>query len=250
MSKVAPGFAPDESPVEGAADLHYAIANIDVRYVHADAGIPVSYWRSVGHSQNGFAVESFIDELAIKRKQDPAAFRRQLLASHPRHLAVLDAVIQASDWGRPKTGRQGETIYQGVACHKSFNTYVAQVVDISVTGTAIKVHTVYCATDCGLVVNPDIVHAQMEGGIIFALSAALYGEITLREGRVQQSNFHDYPVLRMQEVPDIQVILVDSEASPTGVGEPSVPPLAPALANAVFAATGKRLRDLPLRLDV
>ncbi len=250
MSKVAPGYAPDESPVEGAADLPYAIDAVEVRYVHADAGVPVSYWRSVGHSQNGFVVESFIDELAIKSKQDPAAFRRSLLSAHPRHLGVLDAVLAASQWGANKTTSTGEKIYQGVAFHKSFNTYVAQVIDISVSGNQFKVHRVYCATDCGLVVNPDVVQAQMEGGIIFALTAALYGEITLKDGRVQQSNFHDYKALRMDEVPEIIVEVLASNESPTGVGEPSVPPVAPALANAIYAATGKRLRSLPLRLDV
>lgn len=248
MSKIAPGFAPDESPVEGAADIHYGIENIDVRYVHADAGIPVSYWRSVGHSQNGFVVESFIDEVAAKSGQDPVQFRQQLLSKHLRHLAVLQAAARASAWGTAKTGPGGEKIYQGVACHKSFNTYVAQVIDVSVIGNTFKVHRVYCAVDCGMVVNPDVVLAQMEGGVIFGLTAALYGEITLKDGKVQQSNFHDYPALRMDQTPEIEVIVLPSDLSPTGVGEPSVPPVAPALANAIYAATGKRLRDLPLRL--
>lgn len=234
----------DETAIEGAVSMPYEIANTQVRHTHADIGVPVSFWRSVGHSQNAFYVESFIDELAHETSTDPFLFRQSLLQDQPRQRHVLELAAEQAGWGKPlPTGH-----FRGVAVHKSFKSYAAQVVELSVNNGDINVHRVVCAIDCGIVVNPDIVKAQMEGGIIFALTAALYGEISLKNGRVEQSNFDDYKLLRMNETPDIEVHIVDSNESPTGVGEPGVPPLAPAVANALFAATGKRLRSLPLRL--
>lgn len=235
----------DETAIEGAVSVPYNIANLQVRHTHADIGVPVSFWRSVGHSQNAFYVESFIDELAHETAADPYQFRRSLLQNHPRHQKVLDLVAERAGWNMALP----EGRHRGIAVHESFRSYVAQVVELSIENDDIKVHRVVCVVDCGIVVNPDIVKAQMEGGIIFALTAALYGEISLKNGRVEQSNFDDYALLRMHETPKIEVHLVDSNESPSGVGEPGVPPLAPALGNAVFAATGKRLRSLPLRLS-
>jgi len=235
----------DETAVEGAVSIPYNIANLQVRHTHADIGVPVSFWRSVGHSQNAFYVESFIDELAYETARDPYLFRRALLQKHPRHQKVLDLVAEHAGWNTTLS----EGRFRGIAVHESFKSYVAQVAELSVNDGVIKVHRVVCVVDCGIVVNPDVVKSQMEGGVIFALTAALYGEISLKNGRVEQSNFDDYALLRMHESPKIEVHLVDSDESPSGVGEPGVPPLAPALANAVFAATGKRLRSLPLRLS-
>ncbi len=234
----------DETAIEGAVSVPYDIANLQVRHTHADIGVPVSFWRSVGHSQNAFYVESFIDELAHETMTDPFLFRQSLLQNQPRQRRVLELAAEQSGWSKslPK-GR-----FRGISVHKSFKSYAAQVVELSVDNGEINMHRVVCAIDCGIVVNPDIVKAQMESGIIFALTAALYGEISLKNGRVEQSNFDDYKLLRMNETPEIDVYIVDSNESPTGVGEPGVPPLAPAVANAIFAATGKRLRSLPLRL--
>lgn len=234
----------DRTDTEGAAELPYAIPAVRVEHVEHDPGVPVGYWRAVGHSQNAFFVESFVDELAHAAGSDPVEFRRALLGAHPRHLAVLEAAARAADWGRPLPPGRG----RGVALHASFGSIVAQVVEAEVSPAgAIRVARVVCAIDCGVVVNPDSVRAQMEGGIVFALGAALQGEITLREGAVVQSNFGDYPLPRLADTPAIEVLLVPGGESPGGVGEPGVPPLAPALANAVFAATGERLRSLPLR---
>jgi isoquinoline 1-oxidoreductase beta subunit len=189
-------------------------------------------------------VEAFIDEVAHLGKKDPCELRRKLLAKEPRMLAVLNLVAEKSGWGKPLPAGVG----RGIATHFSFETYVAQVIEASVAKNGdVKVHRVVCAVDCGRVINPDIVKAQMEGGIVFGLTAALKTEITLEKGRVQQKNFHDYQMVRMFESPAIEVHIVPSEASPTGVGEPSVPPVAPALANAIFAVSGKRVRSLPIR---
>jgi len=234
----------DETAIEGAVSNPYNIANLNVRHTHADIGVPVSFWRSVGHSQNAFYVESFIDELAHETTKDPYLFRHGLLEKHPRLQKVLALAAAHANWDTALP----EGRYRGIAVHGSFRSYVAQVVELSVEDNTIKVHRVVCVVDCGIVVNPDIVKAQMEGGIIFALTAALYGEISLKNGRVEQSNFDDYALLRMDETPTIEVHIVDSNENPSGVGEPGVPPLAPAVANAVFSATGKRLRSLPLRL--
>jgi len=234
----------DSTSVEGAADLLYGIPNLQVDLHSPKIGVPVQWWRSVGHSHTGFSVEAFLDEVAHLGKKDPYELRRTLLAKEPRMLAVLNLVAEKAGWGKPLPKGVG----RGIATHFSFDSYVAQVVEASVAKNGeVKVHRVVCAVDCGRAVNPDIVKAQMEGGIIFGLTAALKTEITLENGRVQQKNFHDYQVLRMFESPAIEVHIVPSEASPTGVGEPSVPPVAPALCNAIFAVTAKRIRRLPVR---
>jgi len=234
----------DSASVEGAADLLYGMPNLQVDLHTPKIGVPVQWWRSVGHSHTGFSVEAFLDELAHAGGKDPYELRRKLLAKQPRMLAVLELAAQKADWGSqlpPGVGR-------GIATHFSFDSYVAQVVEASVEkGGAVRVHRVVCAVDCGLVINPDTVRAQMEGGIIFGLTAALKTEITLKEGRVEQGNFDDYQMLRIFESPEIEVHIVPSGENPTGVGEPGVPPVAPALANAIFRATGKRVRRLPIR---
>ncbi len=256
IRKFMPGFLPrwatriagplkggvDANAIEGAADLPYAIPNLDVRYSEATLPIPVGFWRSVGHSHTAFAVESFIDEMAHSGGKDPVEFRRWLLRVAPRHLAVLDLAAERAGWGtEPPKGR-----FRGVAVHESFGSFVAQVAEVSVEQGTIRVHRVTCAIDCGVVVNPDIVKAQMEGGIAYGLSAALHGGVTIEKGRVRQGNFNDYRVLRIDEMPVVDVHLVPSDQPPGGAGEPGTPPIAPAVANAVFAATGTRLRSLPL----
>jgi isoquinoline 1-oxidoreductase beta subunit len=227
-------------------DMAYRVPNFEVGYVMRNTAVPVGFWRGVNHSQNGFFRESFVDEMAHARGEDPYQFRRKLLASSPRSLAVVDAVAKLSEWGRPRSG-----VFQGMAVVECYNSVSAQVVDLSIgeAGEAI-VHRVSCAIDAVHVVNPSIVEAQMQGAVVYALGAALDGEITFQDGRVLQSNFSDYPALRMNQVPKVEVALVSSGDKYTkewgGVGEPGTPPLAPALCNAVFAATGQRIRSLPL----
>ncbi|MBL3558068.1 MULTISPECIES: xanthine dehydrogenase family protein molybdopterin-binding subunit [Marinobacter] len=236
----------DHSAIEGAIEYPYRVPNLDIRHTHTDPGVPVSWWRSVGFSHNGFAVETFMDELAYELGQDPYQFRRSLIDHEPRHLEVLDRAVRLSQW--EDAAPEGRA--RGIALFRSFGTYVAQVVEASVEAGEIRVHKVVCAVDCGQVVNPDIVRDQIEGGVIFGLTAALYGDITFRDGQVQQSNFHDYPLMRHDQRPEVVVEIVESDEAPTGVGEPGVPPVIPALGNALFALTGKRQRRLPLKAQV
>lgn len=234
----------DTSAYEGADDIPYAFPSIEVRHTKADAGVPVSYWRSVGHSHTAFAIESMISELAEKAGLDELFFRKQFLSNAPRTLGVLEKVAQLGRWGRTTE----DNVHQGIAVHKSFGSYVAELVELKIENNEIQLLKVFCVIDCGLVINPDIVHMQMESCIIFGATAALYGEITLKEGVVQQSNFHDYPIMRINQTPEIEVFIMDSDESPTGVGEPGLPPLAPAIASALFKATNKRFRDMPFKL--
>lgn len=234
----------DATSVEGVADSPYVkgTANHLVQLHSVQSDVPVLWWRSVGHSHSGFAMESLIDELAHASKQDPLVYRRQLLKDHPRHLAALNLAADKAGWGKPLA----KGVFRGIAVHESFGSYVAQVAEVSVKEGEVKVHRVVVAIDCGLAVNPDGVKAQMESSVAYALGAALSSEISFKDGQVVQSNFHDYQVLRMKDMPKVDVHIVASTEKMGGVGEPGVPPLAPAVANAVFAATGKRIRRLPI----
>ena len=233
----------DQTSVEGAANLPYGFKNILVDLHSPSLPVPVLWWRSVGSTHTAFAVECFIDELAEVAGKDPVEFRRALLAGHPRHLGVLNLAVEKAGWGEPTGRKRG----RGVAVHESFNSYVAQVAEVTVRRGVIHVDRVVIAVDCGVPVNPDVIEAQMQGGMGFGLAAALFSELTLIEGRVVQSNFHDYLSLRIDQMPEVEVHIVPSTEPPTGVGEPATPVIAPAVANAVYAATGQRLRKLPLR---
>jgi len=238
----------DMTSVEGAADLPYAVPNLLVDLHSPRPGVPVQWWRSVGSTHTAFSVETIIDELAHLAGKDAVAFREGLLNKHPRHVAVLKLAAEKAGWGKPlPTLRAGERRGRGVAVHESFGSFVAQVAEVSVAkdGT-FTVDRVVCAVDCGLAINPDQVVAQMEGGLGYGLAAALSGKITLKDGLIEQSNFHDYPVLRMADMPKVEVHIVPSTEKPSGVGEPGTPVIAPAVANALFAATGKRIRTLPI----
>ncbi|HHJ15641.1 MAG TPA: xanthine dehydrogenase family protein molybdopterin-binding subunit [Gammaproteobacteria bacterium] len=233
----------DHLSVEGAVDHPYAIPHQRVDHHRTDNGVPVLWWRSVGHSFTAFVVESFIDEIAHAGGHDPVALRLELLRDRPRHRAVLSLAAEKAGWGTPLPAGIG----RGIAIHKSFRSIVAQVAEVSLLADGRpRVHRVVCVIDCGAVINPDTVVAQMESGIAFGLSAALYGEITLEVGRVRQSNFHDYPVLRMSDMPEVEVHIVESGAELGGVGEVATPPIAPAVCNALFTITGKRVRRLPV----
>ena len=240
----------DATSVEGAASLPYAIADLQVDLHSPQIGVPVQWWRSVGSTHTAYSTETFVDELAAAAGKDSVAFRKALLAGKAKHLSVLELAAAKAGWGEPlAAGKAGEKRARGVAVHESFGTAVAQVVEVSVRpDNTFRVDRVVCAVNCGLAVNPDNVRAQMEGGIGYGLSAALYGAITIKDGGAAQSNFHDYRVLRINEMPAVEVHIVPSTDKPTGVGEPGVPPIAPAIANALAAATGKRLRVLPLSL--
>jgi isoquinoline 1-oxidoreductase beta subunit len=234
----------DPTSVEGAANIAYKIPNIAVDLSTTEVGVPVLWWRVVGSSHTTFAVETFIDEIAHEAGQDPLELRRKLLADEPRMKRVLELAAEKAGWnGAPLPKGKG----RGIAVAEAFKTFVAQVAEVSVDDKgAVRVERVVCAVDCGTPINPDVIAAQMEGGIGFGLSAALYGAITLKDGRVEQSNFNNYRVLRMNEMPKVEVHIVPSAEAPTGVGEPGVAPIGPAVANAIFAASGRRVRSFPL----
>ena len=232
----------DGTSVEGAANLVYEVPNAAVDLHSPRSPVPVLWWRSVGHTHTGFVVESFIDELAHAAGQDSYAYRRELLAGKARHLGVLELAAQKAGWGTPLPAGHA----RGIAVHASFGSFCAQVGEVSIQDRAITVHRVVCAVDCGRAINPETIRAQMEGGIVFGLSAALYGQVTMKQGRVQQSNFHDYPVLRFNSMPVVEVHIVPSTAPPSGIGEPGTPLMAAVLGNALFALTGQRVRSLPL----
>ncbi|MBC87569.1 MAG: isoquinoline 1-oxidoreductase [Bdellovibrionaceae bacterium] len=236
------GFA--DATWEGALS-NYQIPNKSIRHIESDLSIPIHFWRSVGHSTTGYLVESFIDELAHKLNKDPFEYRRDLLPPNSRIRNCLEKVAEISEWPTPSA--EGYT--KGIACHSSFNSFVAQVAEVSVTSNEIEVKRVHCVVDCGTVVNPTIVEDQLKSGIIYGLSAALKGAITLKNGAIEQSNFDTYEPLRMVETPEIKVHIIDSNEPPTGVGEPGVPPIAAAVANAVYRANGQRLRKLPLKME-
>ena len=243
----------DAVSVEGASNLPYAIPHMLVDlHTPKDIGVPVLWWRSVGSTHTAFSTECFVDELAQAAGKDPVAWRLEMLGQHPRHAGVLKLAAEKAGWGTPlPAGQAGERRGRGVAVHESFNTFVAQVAEVTVKDDgSYRVDRVVCAVDCGVAVNPDVIRAQVEGSVGFALSTVLHSAITLQDGQVQQSNFHDYPVLRIHEMPRVDVHIVPSAANPTGIGEPAVPPLAPAVANALAAATGKRARQLPITPDM
>jgi len=234
----------DPASVEGVDDLPYAIPNVAVESHQAEINVPVQWWRSVGHSHTAFAVECFIDELAALAGKDPYQFRRALLQKQPRHLGVLNLAAEKARWDRPLPKGLG----RGIAVHFAFGSYAASVAQVSVAEGKVRVHRMVCAIDCGQYVNPGIIKAQTEGGAIFGASAALYQELTFESGRLQQTNFHTFPVMRINECPEIETHIVESNEKSGGIGEPGVPCAAPAIANAVFAVTGKRVRRLPIRL--
>jgi len=228
---------------EGIRDTPYQIDNVRVDFTPVDCALPIATWRSVGHAFNAFAVESFLDELAHASRQDPLALRRALLPAGSRARTVLDAVARLGNWGAPAAPGLG----RGLARHTSFDTEVAEIAEVEIVDGRIKVRRVYCVVDCGVAVNPSVVRSQIEGAIVFGLSAALDQEITLVDGVVKQRNFDTFPVLRMNECPEIIVEILDVDREPSGVGEPGLPPIAPAVGNAIFAATGVRLRRMPLQ---
>jgi len=214
-----------------------------MEYAQRNTHVPVGFWRAVGHSQNPFARECFMDELAHAAGKDPYEFRRGLLAHEPRPLAVLEAAAKAAGWGKPLPNG----VFRGIALTEPYGSFTAAVIEASVSDAGeLKIHRIVSAVDCGYIVNPDTVIAQMEGGIIFGLTAALWGEITLDKGRVQQSNFGDYRMMRINEAPVVEVYIVNSRDEPGGVGEPGTSGIAPAVTNAVFAATGTRIRKMPI----
>lgn len=237
--------AVDGPAVAGIADMRYDIPNVRVDYMRATLPVPVGYWRSVGPSQNTFALESFIDELAHAAGRDPLEFRREMLTPHPRLKHVLELAAERSGWKKPLPAGRA----RGIAVVEDKGGLVAQVAEVSLEDSRIRVHKVTCAADCGQIIHPGIVEAQMSGSIAAGLTAALYGEITIENGRVKQTNFNDYQMLRMREMPEIDVHIVINHEEPGGVGEPGVPPIAPAVANALFTLTGKRIRRLPIRTE-
>jgi isoquinoline 1-oxidoreductase beta subunit len=243
---IAGGRTPIDGPaVAGIADMNYAVPNVLIEYGKPSIAVPVGYWRSVGPSQNAFILESFIDELAHAARRDPVEVRRELLASEPRMRRVVELAAERSGWGTPLPAGRA----RGIAVCEDTASYVAEVAEVSVQNGKVRVHKVTAVMDCGRVMHPGIVEAQVAGAIVGGLSAALYGEITIENGRVKQGNFRDYQMLRIDEMPEITVHLVSSEEDPGGAGEPGVPPIAPAVANAIFTLTGQRIRRLPIKLE-
>ena len=236
------GWVVDYSSIEGLCE-DYAAVNKQVEHVTVEHDVPLTFWRSVGHSYTAFAKESFVDELAEKAGIDEVEFRVKNSTENPRLNHVIKVAQDKMKSMKPKSGR-----HLGFAAHNSFFTDVAEIAEVSIENNQIKVHKVTCVVDCGIAVNPDVVKAQMEGAVMYGLTAALHGDLELDGGAFKQSNFHDYPILRMNEAPEVEVVIIDSGTEPTGVGEPGLPPVAPAVANAVYKATGQRLRSLPLRL--
>ena len=246
---IAAGFAKelpkgiDDAAIEGIGDMLYAFPNLRVEYARTEPGIPPWFWRSVGHSQNVYFIEAFIDEVAAAAGKDPVEFRRSLLSKQPRLRGVLDLAAQKAGWGSPLP--QG--VHRGVAITTCFGSFVAQVAEVSMDANGKpRVQRIVAAVDCGRTVNPDVIHRQVEGAIVYGLSAAMYEKITFKNGRVEQSNFTDYPMLRMDEMPKVEVHIVPSTEAPGGIGEPGLPAATPAVINAIFAATGKRVRALPI----
>jgi isoquinoline 1-oxidoreductase beta subunit len=231
----------DDSVIEAAVNCPYAVPNFELTYTRREIGIDVGYMRSVSHSPNCFAIESFMDEAALAAGKNPLDFRLQLLTAKPRHTRVLTLAAQRARWGNAPAGR-----FQGLALMEGYSTHIAQIAEVSVGRGVLKVHKITCVVDCGQMVNPSIVESQIVGGIVFGLSAALWGDVTIVAGQVQQSNFNSYRVLRGNEMPELDVQLLQSADPPGGIGEPSVALVAPALCNAIFAATGQRLRRLPI----
>jgi isoquinoline 1-oxidoreductase subunit beta len=233
----------DEFAIEGIGDMLYAFPNLRVEYAQAEPGVPLWFWRSVGHSQNVYFIEAFIDEIAAAAGKDPVEFRRSLLAKQPRLRGVLDLAAEKAGWGTPLP----KDVHRGVAITNCFGSFVAQVAEVSMDARGKpRVHRIVAAVDCGRTVNPDVIHRQVEGAVVYGLSAALHEKITFKDGRVEQSNFDDYPMLRMDEMPRVEVHIVPSTEAPGGIGEPGLPPATPAVVNAIFAATGKRIRTLPI----
>ena len=233
----------DGPAVAGITDMHYEVPDVSVEWCRPDVNVPVGYWRSVGPSQNVFVIESFIDELAAAAGRDPLELRQELLANEPRMLRVLNLVAERAGWGSPvPSGRA-----RGIAIAEDTQSVVAEVAEVSLSNGRPRVHKVWCVADCGRVIHPGIAEAQLQGAIAGGLGAALYGEITIENGRTQQSNFNDYRLLRMSDMPQVDVWFVASDAEPGGVGEPGVPPIAPAVTNALFRLTGTRVRSLPIR---
>ena len=229
--------------MSGAGPLPYNIPNVKVEYIYADPGIPVGFWRSVANSSNGFVVDAFLDEVALAADKDPFEFRLELLGDNPRLRNMLVKATDLAGWGKDLP----EGHFQGLATHDFHHTLIAMVVEISLNDLGeVKVRRVVCAVDCGLVVNPKTIELQMESGIVFGLTATLKSAVTFKGGRTEQSNFDDFPILRMPEMPKVDVIIAQNREKPTGIGEVGVPPVAPAIANAIFAATGKRIRKLPI----
>jgi isoquinoline 1-oxidoreductase beta subunit len=238
------GAGADMHFLEGLHDMPYAIPNLLVDYAMRNTHVPVGFWRSVNHTQNAFFKECFLDEVADAAGQDPYQFRRRLLAGKPKELNVLDTAAQKAGWGQPLPAG----VFRGIALHESYGSHCAEVAEVSVSGTGkVRVHRVVCALDSGYIVNPDTVQAQAESSIVYGLTAALYGEITIKDGRVEQGNFGDYEMLLIDDMPKVEAHLVPSGGFWGGVGEPFTPPLAPAVCNAIHAATGKRVRSLPLK---